>query len=380
MDEKWNKEEEIEQSEPLDTKLVVIIILGLAVLAAMICVGLWYVTHMGRPDQGSNELLAQATEKPSDSSAYQNSGQGLDSTSAAMPEVTSEPGQTSSASAAPEHPSDNGSEAGTSHSPEESVGADGGSVQGESTGANTGNAQGESTGANTGNVQGESTGTNTGNVQGELIGNDTGNASGQPSESMPEPTAEAVISSGVQTPDENETAMGKVTMEFTATKESVMPKDVVNLRSAPTTTDDGNIVTQIQNGDVIVRMGINENTGWSMVEYKDQKLYAVSQYLTTDLNYQQPVPPSDPNRVSTAGGRVIVFTNCDDWISPKEYVNLRTEPSTSEGDHTIDCQLYSGQKVHRTGYSGDSGWSRVEYGDKVLYVVTSFMVETEAAE
>ena len=157
-----------------------------------------------------------------------------------------------------------------------------------------------------------------------------------------------------------------------------MPKDVLNLRSAPTTTDEGNIVTQIQNGEVIVRTGINENTGWSEVEYQGQVLYAVSQYLTTDLSYQVPVKPSDPNRVSTIGGRIIIFTNCDDWISPKEYVNLRTEPSTAEGDNTVSCQLNYGEKVHRTGYSADAGWSRVEHNGQVLYVVTSFMLEASA--
>ena len=329
MDDKWNKEEEIEQAAPLDTKLVVMIILGMAVLAAIICVGLWYFTHMGGQDEGRGELLAQATEEPS---AGQNSGQGVDSSSAVVPEITSEPTPVPTVSPNPEQPVGNGSGQG--------MGASGG----------------------------------------ENVGSDKETVSGQPSESAPEPGSEAVISPEVQVPDDKETTMGTVTMAFMTTKESVMPKDVVNLRSTPTTTDEGNIVTQIQNGEVIVRTGINEDTGWSMVEYKDEKLYAVSQYLTTDLNYQPPLPPSDPNRVSTAGGRIIVFTNCDDWISPKEYVNLRTEPSTSEGDNTVSCQLYNGQKVHRTGYSADSGWSRVDYGGQVLYVVTSFMVETEAAE
>ncbi len=168
---------------------------------------------------------------------------------------------------------------------------------------------------------------------------------------------------------------GGVSMSFTETKTEVMPKDVVNLRTAPDTTDEGNIAAQAVNGEILLRTGINYDTGWSRIDYNGQTVYAVTQYLTTDLNYQVPVVPSDPNRVKTGDGRTIIFVNCDDWISPKEYVNLRTEPSTAEGDATVSCQLNYGEKAHRTGYSPDSGWSRVEYNGEILYVVTSLIYE-----
>ena len=74
----------------------------------------------------------------------------------------------------------------------------------------------------------------------------------------------------------------------------------------------------------------------------------------------QPSATTDPNRVPTKDGRVIVFMDCDDFVTPKEYVNLRLEPSTSEGNATIHCRLNYGETVHRTGISEDSGWSRVE--------------------
>lgn len=168
---------------------------------------------------------------------------------------------------------------------------------------------------------------------------------------------------------------GGASMSFTETTTEVTPKDVVNLRTAPDTTDEGNIAAQAVNGEILLRTGINYDTGWSRIDYNGQTVYAVTQYLTTDLNYQVPVIPSDPNRVKTGDGRTIIFVNCDDWISPKEYVNLRTEPSTSEGDATVSCQLNYGEKAHRTGYSPDSGWSRVEYNGEILYVVTSLIYE-----
>ena len=91
----------------------------------------------------------------------------------------------------------------------------------------------------------------------------------------------------------------------------------------------------------------------------------------------QPSATADPNRVSTQDGRVIVFTDCDDIVTPKEYVNLRLEPSTSEGNATIHCRLNYGETVHRTGISEDSGWSRVEKDGVVCYVVTSLVYVPE---
>lgn len=207
-------------------------------------------------------------------------------------------------------------------------------------------------------------------------GQTEGSGSGQMSESG---------SQGTETPDSpsvsdqavGEPVSGTKDMEFTAVQQTVTPKDVINLRSVPDTSDTGNIVTQIQNGSVLSRTGINEETGWSRLEYNGQTLYGVSQYLTTDLNYKTPENASDPNRISTIDGRVIIFVDCDDWVSPKEYVNLRTEPSTSEGSSTVSCQLNYGEKAHRTGFSPDSGWSRVEYNDQVLYVVTSLVTTEE---
>lgn len=214
-----------------------------------------------------------------------------------------------------------------------------------------------------------------------------GQATEEDPEASPEPGDESGEESREEMPKQEEVDAGRMPweetpgdgpMSFAQVYESVTPRDMVNLRSAPTTMDDGNIVVQVWNGEVLLRTGINEDKGWSEIEYDDQILYAVNSYLTTDLDFITPVNPSDPNWVRTQDGRVIIFTDCDDWISPKEYVNLRTEPSTSEGDATVRLQLNYGEGAHRTGYSADSGWSRVEINGEVLYVVSSLVyVATE---
>ena len=201
-------------------------------------------------------------------------------------------------------------------------------------------------------------------------------------ETMEQSTIEETTTEVLQSEETNvqEPVSGNESMEFVEISDTVTAKDVTNLRSVPSTLEEGNIVSQLMNGEVISRTGINEAYGWSRLDYNGQTVYAVSNYLTTDLNYKPPVTSSNPNRVSTKDGRVIIFTDYSDNVTPKEYVNLRTEPSTSEGESTVRCQIKNGDVVHRTGYSPDSGWSRVEYNGEILYVVSSMIYTTDATE
>ncbi len=180
--------------------------------------------------------------------------------------------------------------------------------------------------------------------------------------------------------DNPEPISGNDTMEFSDVSDTVTAKDVTNLRSAPSTLETDNIVSQLRNGDTLSRTGINEGTGWSRLDYNGQTVYAVSHYLTTDLSYQPPVEVQNPNRITTQDGRVIIFADCDDYVTPKMYVNLRSEPSTSQGETTAVCQISSGTVVHRTGYSSDSGWSRVDYDGSILYVVSSMVTAANPPE
>ncbi len=167
-------------------------------------------------------------------------------------------------------------------------------------------------------------------------------------------------------------------MGFIEHSDTVTAKDVTNLRLRPSTSDEANIVGQLLNGEELLRTGVNTDTGWSRLEYDGQVVYAVTNYLTTDLSYKPATEEKDPNRIEVLDGRVILFSNCDDYVAPKEYVNLRTEPSTSQGEATVRCQINYGTVVHRTGYSTDSGWSRVEYNGEILYVVSSMVFGVEA--
>ena len=180
-----------------------------------------------------------------------------------------------------------------------------------------------------------------------------------------------------------------VMMTFEEVDDTVTAKEVTNLRSEPSTDRSDTVVTQLKNGQTAKRTGVNDAAGWSRLEYDGQVLYAATRLLTTDLSAgndgqtgaasgsQSQSTSSADDTVTTSAGRVITFTDCDDYISAKIEVNLRLEPSTNEGNGSIHCRLMYGEKAHRTGYDEASGWSRVEYDGKVLYTVTSLIYVVE---
>lgn len=67
---------------------------------------------------------------------------------------------------------------------------------------------------------------------------------------------------------------------FTDRNEQVTAKIEVNLRALPSVTNpDATVVAVLHNGEYATRTGINEDYGWSRVEYNGQTLYCISSYL-----------------------------------------------------------------------------------------------------
>ncbi len=320
--EDWGEDDDWEEAQAVKPWMVAAILAGLMVLAAVICAILWNVTHSDRGNVDNPSGVEEDTETED-----QDSQDG---------EQSDQPGGAGQEGEQSDQPGGAGQEGEQSDQP-------GGAGQ-----------EGE---------QSDQPG-----------GADQDGNQSQPGDQQSPDNQPQSDSLGQASGDQGQ----EITMSFTPVQESVTAKDVTNLRSKPSTLDNETITAQISNGEVITRTGVNSDTGWSRVEYNGQTLYAVSQLLTTDLNYKTPVQPADPNRVVTAEGRVVIFTDCDDNVSPKMYVNLRLEPSTAQGNDTIHCQISNGQTVHRTGWSEDAGWSRVEYDGNVLYVVTSFLSVVEA--
>lgn len=151
---------------------------------------------------------------------------------------------------------------------------------------------------------------------------------------------------------------------YTSVSETVTAKEKTNLRNAPNTNSD--IVATLLNGQTVTRIGVGTN-GWSKLQYNGQTVYAITSYLTTDLTAKETGSSSvTPTEDVVAGN---TFTAKSDSVTAKEYVNLRSLPTT---DSEIVGSLESGTFLQRTAVS-NKGWSRLIYNGQTVYAVTSYL-------
>ena len=164
-------------------------------------------------------------------------------------------------------------------------------------------------------------------------------------------------------------------MNFEAVDETVTAKEETNLRSLPSQGAESQVMYTLQHGETAQRIGIS-SAGWSKLRFEGNIYYAVSNFLTTNLN-----GPSE--EMADEDGFDTVFTDIEDEeVTPKEAVNLRTMPSVIDEESKVIVQLKHGETAIRDGISGN-GWSRLRYNDQVCYAVTSYLVgpnDTEAVE
>jgi uncharacterized protein YgiM (DUF1202 family) len=177
------------------------------------------------------------------------------------------------------------------------------------------------------------------------------------------------------TPDEVEADV-EALMNFTEVNEVVTAKDKTNLRDKPSQGSDSNIIYTLTNGETVVRTGIS-SSGWSRILLNDKTLYAVSNFLTTDLTTQQASDnnseQSEQEGAGSGDGLKTKFTECNDVVTAKIEVNLRTLPSVTNPDATVVITLHNGEYVTRTGINTQYGWSRVEVNGQTLYCISSYL-------
>lgn len=150
---------------------------------------------------------------------------------------------------------------------------------------------------------------------------------------------------------------------FKSVDETVTAKEETNLRSTPDMR--GELIAVLYNGNTAKRTGIGDN-GWSRLEYNGDTVYAITSYLTTDLNSRQS---------ESSNGSFVVndmeFSSYSDNVTAKDETNLRTIPST-DITSTVVVTLKKGEYVKRTAKSA-RGWSQVEYNGQKLYAITSYL-------
>lgn len=144
---------------------------------------------------------------------------------------------------------------------------------------------------------------------------------------------------------------------FTAQNDQVTAKEVVNLRSLPST--EGKIVGTLTSGEFIQRTAIS-NKGWSRLQYNGQTVYAITSYLSTEVVHVSSNTPSDG------------FTVVDEQVTAKEETNLRSQPSTT--DSQVVYTLRNGEYVRRIGIHSN-GWSKLEYNGQIVYAISSYLTQ-----
>jgi GH25 family lysozyme M1 (1,4-beta-N-acetylmuramidase) len=165
-------------------------------------------------------------------------------------------------------------------------------------------------------------------------------------------------------------------MNFTSVNETVTAKSTTNLRNIPSQGSDSTVMATLTNGDTATRTGTS-SSGWSRVEYQGNVYYAVSSYLTTDLNAPAQTTSTAAEGSDSGDGLKTQFTACQDSVTAKIEVNLRTLPSVTNPDATVAAVLHNGEVVTRTGINNDYGWSRVDYNGQTLYCITSYLTAAE---
>ena len=154
-------------------------------------------------------------------------------------------------------------------------------------------------------------------------------------------------------------------MDFEPASDTVTAKEETNLRDIPSQGEDATVLRKLKNGEIAKRIGISDS-GWSKLEFEGGVYYAVSSYLTTNLEKPTEPAPTEDDGIETE------FRSVSESVTAKEWVNLRNIPSTTRADSTIVGQLKNGDTAVRTGIS-DNGWSRLNVEGTICYAVSSYL-------
>lgn len=74
------------------------------------------------------------------------------------------------------------------------------------------------------------------------------------------------------------------------------------------------------------------------------------------------------------------FEEVDEYVTAKEVTNLRSEPSTDQGNATVVTQISNGQNAHRIGINAATGWSQLEYNGQVVYAVSQYLTTVDTPQ
>lgn len=163
-------------------------------------------------------------------------------------------------------------------------------------------------------------------------------------------------------------------IDFEEVSEEVTAKDETALRSIPSQGEDSEVLRILYNGETAQRIAVSPN-GWSKVMMDGETYYAVSSYLTTDLNY---APGAPAETLEPEDGIQTQFSAVNRIVTAKAVVNLRKLPSVEHEDAEVIAQLKNGDTAVCVGVS-DNGWAKLQYNGMTYYAVSSYLEEVSSA-
>ena len=126
------------------------------------------------------------------------------------------------------------------------------------------------------------------------------------------------------------------------------------------------VLYTLKNGEEATRIAIC-SSGWSKLIYQDVICYAVSSYLTEDLNHQpSAAQPTEDDGIETE------FRPMNQQVTAKDVVNLRLLPSVEHEGAQVAAQLKNGDIATCVGIS-DNGWAKLQYKGNTYYAVSSYL-------
>ncbi len=132
---------------------------------------------------------------------------------------------------------------------------------------------------------------------------------------------------------------------------------------------------------------------WSVTHKKDKDIVITNTSVVTEESSSEtassdvvvPAPSSEEETVEdvgvdyndTSNDMGLTFEPVNDVVTAKDVTNLRSEPSTSQGQATVLTQLKNGEKAVRIGREDTTGWSKLVYDGQIMYASTNYLIVVE---
>lgn len=173
---------------------------------------------------------------------------------------------------------------------------------------------------------------------------------------------------------EKVTADVEAMLDFEEVSDQVTAKKETNLRNIPSQDADSEVLRTLVNGEIAQRVAVSKN-GWSKLLLDGNVYYAVSNYLTTDMEYKA---PPEEEILPSENGIQTQFVAANQLVTAKKMVNLRKLPSVEHEDAVVLDELDHGEIATCVGVS-DNGWSKLIYKGITCYAVTTYLQEVTDA-